>query len=52
MLFVPLPVKRDHAKYTSALHAPPVRSAAIAVLSLNLPRRFGADEPFATTVVP
>ena len=29
-----------------------MRSASIAVLSLNLPSRFGADEPWATTVVP
>src|SRR5213594_1296092 len=52
MLDFPLPVKRDHAKYTLASQAPPVRSASIAVLSLNFPSRFGAEDPFATTVEP
>src|SRR3954452_5235846 len=45
MLLVPLPVKRDQAKQTLPSHDPPVRSTSIAVLSLNTPRRFGADEP-------
>src|SRR6185503_21233765 len=48
----PLPVKRDHAKYTLPLHVVSVRSASIAVLSWNLPRRFGAEEPLATTTEP
>src|SRR5947208_11434436 len=52
MLDVPRPVKRDHAKYTFPSQAPPVRSASIAVLSLNFPSRFGAEEPFATMVEP
>src|SRR5215468_671724 len=52
MLDLPTPVKRDHAKYTFPSQAPPVRSASSAVLSLNFPRRFGADEPFATMVEP
>src|SRR6266853_188820 len=49
---MPVPVKRDHEKYTLPSQAPPVRSASIAVLSLNLPKRFGADDPLATTVLP
>src|SRR5215471_8852920 len=52
MLDIPTPVKRDHAKYTFPSQAPFVRSASIAVLSLNFPSRFGAEEPFATTVEP
>src|SRR5207253_2965793 len=52
MLDGPRPVKRDHAKYTFPSQAPPVRSASIAVLSLNFPSRFGAEEPFATMVEP
>ena len=42
-------VNRDHAKYTLPSHDPSVRSASMAVLSLNLPSRFGAEEPRATT---
>ena len=52
MLLVPLPVNRDQAKYTVPSHEPPVRSASIAVLSLNTPRRFGADEPRFTISLP
>src|SRR5215470_407653 len=52
MLDTPTPVNRDHAKYTLPSQAPPVRSASIAVLSLNLPSRFGAEDPFATIVEP
>src|SRR5215211_9217340 len=48
----PLPVKRDHEKYTLPSQAPPVRSTSIAVLSLNFPSRFGADDPLATIAVP
>src|SRR5947208_6198612 len=48
----PLPVKRDQTKYTFASHDVPVRSASIAVLSLNLPRRLGAEVPFAMTSEP
>src|SRR5436305_6396488 len=48
----PFPVKRDQAKYTLPLHELFVRSASIAVLSWNLPSRFGADEPLATTTEP
>jgi hypothetical protein len=44
-------VKRDQAKYTLPSNGPPVRSASIAVLSLNFPVT-GADEPFATVTVP
>src|SRR5438552_3906629 len=47
-----LPVKRDQEKYTLPSQGPPVRSASIDVLSLNLPSRFGAEEPFATIVEP
>jgi hypothetical protein len=43
-----LPVNLAHAKYTLPSHGPPVRSASMAVLSWNLPSRFGADEPLAT----
>src|SRR5438105_159640 len=50
--FPPFPVKRDHAKYTVPSQRPPVRSASSAVLSLNLPPRFGADEPVSTIVLP
>src|SRR5689334_15619435 len=46
------PVNRDQAKYTFASQAPPVRSASIEVLSWNFPSRLGADEPFATIVLP
>src|SRR5215467_1433676 len=52
MLDIPTPVKRDQAKYTFPSQAPPVRSASMAVLSLNFPSRFGADEPLATIVDP
>src|ERR1044072_9102181 len=45
----PLPVNRDQAKYTVPRHALSVRSASMAVLSWNLPRRFGAEDPLATT---
>src|SRR5919201_6931547 len=45
-------VNRAHEKYTYPSHGPPVRSASIAVLSWKTPRRPGADEPLATTVVP
>ena len=48
----PLPVNRDHTKYTFASQDVPVRSASIAVLSLNLPRRFGAEVPFAMSSEP
>src|SRR5215472_8028796 len=49
---MPTPVKRDHEKYTLPSQVPSVRSASIAVLSLNFPSRFGADEPVATIVDP
>src|SRR5438093_8409341 len=52
LLFPWLPVNRDHAKYTTPSHDVPVRSAWIAVLSLNFPRGKGADEPRATIVDP
>src|ERR1043166_7658274 len=52
MLDVELPVKRDLPKYTLPSQRPPVRSASIEVLSLNFPSRFGAEDPFATTVDP
>src|SRR2546427_10070096 len=52
MLDIPTPVKRDHAKYTFPSQVPPVRSASMAVLSLNFPKRFGAEDPFATIVEP
>src|SRR5215831_9740977 len=52
MLDIPTPVKRDHAKYKFPSQLPPVRSASMAVLSLNFPSRFGAAEPFATIVDP
>src|SRR5262249_22325091 len=52
MLETPTPVKRDHAKYTFLSQLPPVRSASMAVLSLNFPSRFGAADPFATIVDP
>src|SRR3989442_15678701 len=52
MLDIPTPVKRDHAKYTFPSQVPPVRSASMAVLSLNFPSRFGAEDPFATIVEP
>src|SRR5438067_2271200 len=45
----PFPVNRAHAKYTLLSHAPPVRSTSIAVLSLNFPSRFGADDPVPTS---
>src|SRR5215212_467600 len=48
----PFPVKRDQEKYTLPSQAPPVRSTSIEVLSLNLPSKFGADDPRATIVVP
>src|SRR5213596_4200880 len=47
--FEPPPVNRAHAKYTFPSQAPPVRSTSIAVLSWNLPSRFGAAEPVATS---
>jgi hypothetical protein len=43
------PVNRAHAKYTLPSHAPPVRSTSIEVLSWNLPSRFGAADPCATS---
>src|SRR5437870_2691860 len=48
----PLPVKRAHEKYTVPSQEPPVRSASIEVLSWNLPRRLGADDPLATISLP
>src|ERR1700675_4456780 len=48
----PLPVKREYAKYTLASQLDPLRSASMAVLSLNLPRRFGAELPLATSSDP
>src|SRR4051812_6052524 len=47
-----LPVNRDQGKYTTPSQRPLVRSTSIAVLSLNLPSRLGADEPLATVSVP
>src|SRR5215204_4749916 len=44
----PLPTNRELAKYTLPRQALCVRSASIAVLSWNLPSRFGADDPRAT----
>ena len=42
-------MKREYAKYTLPSQLDPLRSASIAVLSLNFPRRFGAELPLATT---
>src|SRR4029453_6877043 len=41
-------VNLDHEKYTLPSHAPPVRSASMAVLSWNFPSRLGAEVPLAT----
>src|SRR3954447_5113225 len=45
----PFPLNRDHEKYTFPSQGPLVRSTSMAVLSLKVPSRFGADEPFSTT---
>src|SRR2546421_12243984 len=52
MFETPTPVNRDQATYTLPSQAPPVRSASIAVLSLNFPSRLGADDPLATVTEP
>ena len=45
-------MKREYAKYTLPSQLEPLRSASIAVLSLNLPRRLGAELPLAMTSDP